>query len=126
MRLWEKLVSGVAVAVICAGATYSYDRERLRHADLLAWYQQINQEKFGGKLQDAPVEWGDLTEDDANGMTYFYSGGAARIKIDRKTVTSEKRALEVLRHEECHVFVNRQEAEEHGAMFQECMKRFTQ
>lgn len=67
MRLWEKAVSAVAVAVICCGAKYAYGRERLRHADLRAWYQQINREKFDGKLQDVSVQWADLTADDSYG-----------------------------------------------------------
>jgi predicted SprT family Zn-dependent metalloprotease len=124
MRVWERIVSAVAVAVILFGARYAYGRERLRHADLHAWYQQINQESFDGKLQDVSVEWGDLSGDDADGMTRFYNDGSATIEIDR-TLTTERQAREVLRHEACHVWVrDGVRVEMHGAEFRECMRRF--
>ena len=56
MRVWEKLVSGCCLAVICSGVGYAYGRERLRRADLHEWYQQINWEKFDGKLRDVAFD----------------------------------------------------------------------
>ena len=128
MRVWEKLVSGCCLAVICSGVGYAYGRERLRRADLHEWYQQINWEKFDGKLRDVSVEWSDLTNDEAYGMTRFYQDGTASIQIDRRTVTTEHQAREVLQHEACHVWVRDDgvRVEKHGLAFGECMKRFPQ
>src|SRR5882724_7201347 len=126
MRPWELLVSGVAVAVIIAGAEYAYGRERLRRADLHVWYQQINQESFDGKLQDVSVEWADLTAEDSYGVTQFYDDGSISIEIDKRTNTSETHTREVLQHEACHV-ATQEEAigeDKHGPMFRECMSRF--
>lgn len=126
MRLWEKLVSGCCLAVICGGAEYAVARERLRRADLHEWYQQINREKFEGKLQDVSVEWADLTADDSYGVTQFYYDGSISIEIDKRTNTSEAHTREVLQHEACHVATPEEATGEdkHGPKFRECMKRF--
>jgi predicted SprT family Zn-dependent metalloprotease len=126
MRVWEKLVSGVAAAVIIGGAEYAYSRERLSHADLHAWYQQINRESFDGRLQDVSVEWADLTADDSYGVTQFYDDGSISIEIDKLTNTSEAHTREVLQHEACHVATQEEATGEdkHGPLFQTCMRRF--
>jgi predicted SprT family Zn-dependent metalloprotease len=78
-------------------------------------------------LQDAEVCWGDLTKDEATGMTYFFDDGAVRIEVDRRWVTSESKVREVLDHEACHVAteaaVKEQKSDPHGAIFQKCMQR---
>jgi predicted SprT family Zn-dependent metalloprotease len=129
MPKWAQiLVSLVCLAVIASGAEYSIARERLRKADLHAWYQEINGRFFGGSLQDAEVCWGDLTKDDAEGMTYLFDDGTVRIEVDRRWVTSESKVREVLDHEACHVAteaaVQEQKSDPHGATFQNCMRRF--
>ena len=57
MKLWEKFIAAVSVAVICGGLTYAYDREHLSHADLNPVFQQINQQYFDGGLSGVRVEW---------------------------------------------------------------------
>ena len=63
----DMLISLLALAVIVSGVRYHMMRERLRHADLHSWYEQENATAFGGSLQDASVEWGDLREESAKG-----------------------------------------------------------
>jgi SprT-like family len=121
-------VSLLSLAVICFGVRYAYGREQLRHTNLNSFYQQINSEYFDGKLQDAPVRWGDLNHDEAMGMTNFYDDGSASIVIDKNSNTTEKHAREVIGHEACHIWT-RQEIEQtgqdsHGVIFQTCLSRF--
>jgi hypothetical protein len=97
------VISLLAISVIVFGARYGIMRERLRHADLHAFYRQTNSEFFGGKLQDARVEWGDLRGDDAEGETYQLTDDSFVIFLDRSQNTSESKVRDTLRHEACHV-----------------------
>ena len=47
----DVLISLLALAVIVLGIRYHVMRQRLRHADLHAWYQQDNAELFGACFQ---------------------------------------------------------------------------
>lgn len=96
-------ISLLALAIIFFGVRYHVLRERLRQADLHAFYQQTNSEFFGGQLQDAQVKWGDLREDDAEGETYQLTDDSFLIVLDPNQNTSESEARETLRHEACHV-----------------------
>jgi len=44
-----------------------------------------------------------LTKDDAYGVTHFEKGVPYSIEVDRQSVKSESFAMDVLRHESCHV-----------------------
>jgi hypothetical protein len=123
MGLWEKFVSAVSVAVICGGLTYAYDREHLSRADLNPVFQQINRQYFNGELSGVRVEW--QTMDNRLGEAEKLGEHDYRIWIDRRENTSLADVRDTLRHEACHVFVDWKESEEHGAMFQDCMKRFS-
>jgi hypothetical protein len=79
----DLLISLLALAVIVFGIRYHMMRERLRHADLHSWYQQENARDFGGSLQDASVKWGDLRDDNAEGITYRYTDDSFAIVLDR-------------------------------------------
>jgi hypothetical protein len=122
MRTLEKLVSLVLIAVICGGLTYAHNRESLRETELGPVFEQINRESFAGELSGVWVEWSHLDQE----------GGEARklgeheflILVDQGENTSLADLRRTLAHESCHVFVDWQEPEEHGPMFQECMKRF--
>ena len=116
------LISLLALAVIVFGIRYHMMRERLRHADLHSWYEQENATVFGGSLQDASVEWGDLRQDDAEGITYKYDDDSFAIVLDRSTNTSESEARDTLRHEACHVATWGEEPK-HGPKWQACMSR---
>ena len=116
------LISLLALAVIIFGIRYVVMRERLRRADLHAWYQQENATAFGGSLQDASVEWGDLRQDDAEGITYKYDDDSFAIVLDQSTNTSESEARDTLRHEACHVATWGEEPK-HGPKWQACMSR---
>ncbi len=116
----DMLISLLALAVIVFGIRYHLMRERLRHADLHSWYQQENATNFGGSLQDADVEWGDLREEKAEGITYRYTDDSFAIVIDRHSNTSESQARETLRHEICHVATW---GDEHGPKWQACISR---
>ena len=116
------LISLLALAVIASGIRYAIMRERLSRADLHAWYQQENETEFAGSLQDASVEWGDLRQDDAEGITYKYDDDSFAIVLDRSTNTSESEARDTLRHEACHVATWGEEPK-HGPKWQACMSR---
>ena len=122
MRLWEKFVSLAALTVIIGGATYAYNREHLSHADLNPVFQQINRQYFDGGLSGVSVEWQKL--DGKLGEAQKLGEHDYRIWVDRRENTSIADVRDTLQHEACHVFVDWQEAEEHVAMFRECMKRF--
>ena len=114
------LISLLALGVIFSGIRYHMMRERLRHADLHSWYEQENATVFGGSLQDASVEWGDLREESAEGITYRPSDDSFAIVLDRSTNTSESEARDTLRHEACHVATWGEEPV-HGPRWQACM-----
>lgn len=114
------LISLLALAVIVLGIRYAVMRERLRRADLHAWYQQENATEFGGHLQDAQVNWGDLRGDDAEGETYQQTDDSFVIVLDRNQNTSESKARDTLRHEACHVATWGEEPK-HGPKWQACM-----
>ena len=46
------------------------------------------------------------------------------VLLDRRENTSLAEVRRTLQYESCHVFVDWREKEEHGPMFQECMRRF--
>jgi hypothetical protein len=114
------LISLLALGVIFSGIRYHMMRERLSHADLHSWYQQENATAFGGSLQDASVEWGDLREKNAEGITYKYEDDSFAIVLDRNSNTSESEARDTLKHEACHVATWGEEPK-HGPKWQACM-----
>lgn len=120
-RLAQYLVSIAALAVIVGGCEYAVARESLRHADLYAWYMEINAKQFQGQLPDAHVLWGGLTNGWL-GSTQGYADGSFEIVLDPNTVTTECEAREVLRHEACHI-ATWAEPEAHGVLWQSCMNR---
>jgi len=95
--------------------------------DLHGFYQQINQDSFDGKLPDVRVNWGDLTAADAYGITHFDRGTPYLMELDRETVRSESFALDVIRHESCHIATNHEAKQRnedpHGPTFTACMAR---
>jgi hypothetical protein len=116
----DVLISLVAVAVIFFGIRYAAMRERLRRADLHAWYQQENATEFGGQLQDASVQWGYLKDKNAEGITYQLTDDSFVIVLDRSSNTSEKKARETLKHESCHIATWDEKAD-HGPRWIACM-----
>jgi hypothetical protein len=122
MRLWEKLVSLAALSVIVGGAAYAYQREQLVNTDLNPVFDQINQQYFDGGLSGVRVDW--LKLDDKLGEAQKLGEHEYQICVDRRENASIAEVRETLQHESCHVFVDWQEPEEHGPMFQACMRRF--
>ena len=102
-------------------------RGEIRNRDLQRFYQDINRASFGGNLPDVPVRWGDLTKADAYGITRFDHGVPYVMELDRETVRSASFALDVIRHESCHIASNgeakRRGEAPHGATFAACMAR---
>jgi len=99
----------------------------MKETDLQQFYHEINRQSFDGKLPDVPVRWGNLTEDDAYGITHFKSGVPYAMELDRETVKSKSFALDVIRHESCHIATNgeakQRKENPHGATFVACMAR---
>ncbi len=116
MRLWEKIVSFVALLIIVSGSALAWNHEHAE-SNLQRWYAEDNQRFFAGQLPPAWIHFGDLTEFDADGETKHNDNTGFEIIVDSQA--ENKRA--VLRHELCHVQTKNAE---HGATFQECMKRF--
>src|SRR5712664_4211048 len=124
---WRILVSLLSLAVICCGVRYAVGRERLRDPHHLhALYQETNKEFFGGQLHDVEVKSHDLTEENAEGITYQETENRFVIVLDPKWNTSEEEALDTMRHEACHVATwdVMDPNDVHGPPFQGCMKRF--
>ena len=114
------------------GASYAASlsaegRDQLRQEDLQRFYREINRGSFDGQLPDVPVRWGDLTKSDAYGITHFERGVPSAIELDRGTVRSKSFALDVIRHESCHIATNgeakRRKEDPHGSTFVACMSR---
>jgi len=115
----------LSLAVICFGVRYAVGRERLRDPEYLqTLYQQTNKEFFDGQLRDVEVKAHDLSEEKAEGITYQETEDKFVVVLDPHWNTSKEEALRTMRHESCHVATWGQEPEEHGPLFQECMKRF--
>src|SRR5215475_2970123 len=109
------------------GAGYAESRSVRPTTDLQRLYRQVNHDSFAGKLPDVPVRWGDLSEDDAYGITHFNKEIPYGMEVDRRSVHSESFALDVIRHESCHIAtiheVKQRKEDPHGATFAECMSR---
>ena len=98
------MLSLLSLAIICFGVGYAVGRERLRDPDHLhALYQQTNKEFFGGQLRDVEVKSHDLSDYEAEGITYQETEDRFVIVLDPKWNTSEDEALRTMRHEACHV-----------------------
>ncbi|HET9802924.1 MAG TPA: SprT-like domain-containing protein [Candidatus Acidoferrum sp.] len=101
--------------------------ETLAPADLHRIYLEVNHTSFAGKLPDVPVTWGDLSKDDAYGITHFDKDVPYAIEIDRQSVHTESFARDVIRHETCHIATiheaKRLHEDQHGATFFSCMAR---
>jgi hypothetical protein len=109
-------VSLLVLAMVCSGVGYAVGRERGRNAELHAWYQELNAEKFGGSLPDMEVRWAKLAADRL-GET-----DGEEIRLDPEKVTSEPQAHDVLNHEACHIAVGIKH--EHDGTWAVCMERF--
>ena len=124
---WRITVSLLSLAVIFFGIRYAVGRERLRDPDHLhALYQKTNKEFFGGQLRDVELKSHDLSDYEAEGITYQAAENKFVIVLDPNWSTSEAEALDIMRHESCHVAtwdVSNPD-DPHGPPFQECMKRF--
>jgi hypothetical protein len=129
--LWRITVSVLALAVIIGGLDYAYGREQLRNPEYLhSLYEQTNKTYFGGQLPEAVLQSGDLSEEDAEGITYTVTdrqGETFFITLDPKYNTSTAEALDTIHHESCHVATWEQEGNgptPHGPLFEKCMERF--
>jgi predicted SprT family Zn-dependent metalloprotease len=89
-------------------------------------YQETNRDFFGGQLRDVELKSHDLTEENAEGITYQEAENKFVIVLDPNWNTSETKALDTMRHEACHVasWDVMDPKDPHGPAFQECMKRF--
>jgi predicted SprT family Zn-dependent metalloprotease len=121
------LVSLACLATLFGGAGYANSHETLTQADLKRIFHDVNRESFGGKLPEVPVVWGDLTKDDAYGVTHFDKEIPYSMEIDRQSVVSESFARDVIRHESCHIVTiheaKRLHEDQHGASFGACMEK---
>lgn len=127
MRWSEISVSLLSLAVIFFGVNYAVGRERLRDPNHLhVLYQQTNKDFFGDQLPDVVLKVEDLSEHNAEGITYQDAEDRFVIVLDPRWNTSEDEALHTMRHEACHVATwdVMDPDDPHGPPFQECMKRF--
>jgi hypothetical protein len=105
------------------------EAQRVHDADLPLLYAQINRQYFSGQLPEyVSVSWSDLVANkDCNscaGMT-DWDTGFPRIRLDPKSVRSEKFLREAMEHEMCHVATvdaaTKAHEDFHGPLFQACM-----
>jgi hypothetical protein len=108
------------------------EAQQVHDEDLPLLYSQINREYFSGQLPDyVSVSWADLVahKDCAAcaGMT-DWDTGFPRIRLDPRSVRSEKFLHEAMEHEMCHVAtvdaVTKAHQDSHGPLFQACMQRY--
>ncbi len=126
-RLVLFVVSLACLGTILGRAGFANSYELLRQTDLHRIYGEVNRASFAGKLPDVPVTWGDLTKDDAYGITHFDKDVPYAMEIDRQSVHTESFARDVIRHESCHIATIREakrlHEDQHGAAFSACMAR---
>jgi hypothetical protein len=108
------------------------EAQQVHDADLPLLYSQINRQYFSGQLPEyVSVSWSDLVANkDCNacaGMT-DWDTGFPRIRLDPKSVRSEKFLREAMEHEMCHVATvddaTKAHEDFHGPLFQACMQRY--
>jgi predicted SprT family Zn-dependent metalloprotease len=70
----------------------------------------------------------DLSDEDAESITYQETENRFVIVLDPNWNTSEEEALHTMQHEACHVatWEAMDPNDVHGPPFQECMKRFAE
>ena len=126
-RLALFVVSVACLGIVLGGAGFANSFETLGQADLHRIYLEVNHASFAGELPDVPVRWGDLTKDDAYGVTHFDKDVPYEMEIDRQSVRTESFARDVIRHESCHIVTIREakrlQEDQHGAAFAACMAR---
>lgn len=126
-RLALFLVSLGCFGIILGGAGHAASREQIQPMDLHHLYQDVNRDSFDGQLPDVAVRWGDLSKEDAYGITHFEKGTPYLMEVDRLSVRSESFAIDVIRHESCHIATNREvkrlKEDPHGATFAACMAK---
>lgn len=114
----------MCLGTILGGAGLANSHETL---DLHRLYLEVNRASFSGKLPDVPVSFGDLTKDDAYGVTHFDKEVPYAMEIDRQSVHTESFARDVIRHESCHIATiheaKRLHEDQHGSSFASCMAR---
>lgn len=126
-RLALFLVSLACLGTILGSSGYAHSQELLAAGDLHRLYLEVNRASFAGALPDVPVRFGDLTKDDAYGVTHFDNNVPTAMEIDRQSVRTESFARDVIRHESCHIATIREakrlHEDQHGASFAACMAR---
>jgi hypothetical protein len=99
--------------------------------DLQELYRNINADSFAGQLpNDVSVSWANLPLEAhcpaCSGRT-DWDTGKPRIRINTGGVRTEQGLRRLMEHEMCHVWVDAmgmREANDHGPLWQDCMKRF--
>ena len=126
-RLVLFVVSLACLGTLLGRSGYAHSHEQLGQSDLHRIYGEVNRASFAGKLPDVPVTWGDLTKDDAYGITHFEKDVPYAMEIDRQSVHTESFARDVIRHESCHIATIREakrlHEDQHGATVSSCMAR---
>ncbi len=108
------------------------EAQRVHDTDLPVLYFQLNAQYYGGQLPDyVSVSWSDLVANkdctSCAGMT-DWDTGFPRIRLDPKSVHTEKFLREAMEHEMCHVATvdtaTKAHQDFHGPLFQACMQRY--
>jgi hypothetical protein len=108
------------------------EAQQVHDADLPLLYAQLNRQYFNGQLPEyVSVSWSELVANkDCNtcaGMT-DWDTGFPRIRLDPKSVHTEKFLREAMEHEMCHVATvdaaEKIHEDFHGPLFQAYMQRY--
>lgn len=128
MRLRINIViSALALIAIIWGVRFAVAQEHRRTLEFLQGkFQEINQTFFENSLPTARVEWADLTDADAMGLTFQESDDSFVIQVDRKTnfgFFGDDELTDTVEHEACHIATWGAEQDAHGPAWQGCMAR---
>jgi hypothetical protein len=108
------------------------EAQQVHDADLPLLYAEINREYFSGQLPEyLSVSWSDLVANKdcaaCAGLT-DWDTGFPRIRLDPKSVRTQKFLREAMEHEMCHVAtvdaITKARGDFHGPLFQTCMQRY--
>jgi hypothetical protein len=112
----------LSLGLIAGSVRYAQGQEERRSVDPQMIYRQINRDYFAGQLEDANVQWQDLTAASDRGETIL-SQGTTVILIDPTVNDTESETRKTINHEACHVYLA-DKSQDHGPQFQACMARF--
>lgn len=127
MRLPINIAASIlSLTTIVWGVRFAILQEHRRTPQYLQGiYQELNRQFFEGALPTARVEWADLTNAEAVGLTFQENeGDGFVVQVDRRfNFWDDDELQDTVEHETCHIATWGTETDAHGPKWQECMAR---